>query len=61
MEGKNVNCRIGSLENTEPADSIIAVVNCRIGSLEMDSLEFFNVTKVNCRIGSLEKKPHFNT
>ena len=33
MEG-DVNCRIGSLENTLSPDTRLLFVNCRIGSLE---------------------------
>ena len=49
-----VNCRIGSLENSESAHSENTCVNCRIGSLENSSKFYNEVDFVNCRIGSLE-------
>ena len=50
-----VNCRIGSLENSEMEREKPQGVNCRIGSLESEGPGHLELTVVNCRIGSLEK------
>ena len=51
---REVNCRIGSLENDLSPSAGLTTVNCRIGSLEMRHLSKCQHSFVNCRIGSLE-------
>ena len=55
---KNVNCRIGSLENAMVIHLERLLVNCRIGSLEIACLALRQSFCVNCRIGSLEITCH---
>ena len=51
---REVNCRIGSLENDIRHCHQSGRVNCRIGSLEKKMAKVTEEIRVNCRIGSLE-------
>ena len=51
---KQVNCRVGSLENMGIHEMPQCRVNCRVGSLENFGRQAFLFLLVNCRVGSLE-------
>ena len=49
-----VDCRIGSLENSILYTSASMIVDCRIGSLDTEATFINPLDNVDCRIGSLE-------
>ena len=53
-DGGKINCRTGSLENSDKVDYFHDIINCRTGSLEKFNWQVLKALGINCRTGSLE-------